>query len=272
MMNLIGMTEAGDAGRDLSWYEKLKNTNNFVGAILITKYAQDAHFQAKALDLFQTKPFILHIGCTGWGGTAMEPGNVEPEVLLHSIRNFIDSGFPASHCVLRIDPIFPTTEGVARAQNVLNLAKQLIPDVKRVRISIYDDYHAAREEIIKRGMEPIDNITKWKSEAERRPTPEQIRLVAESLLAVADPSLIFELCAEPELSRTYPDRFKWFGCLSRTDCDILNIEVPAGIGINGQNRYGCRCLKMKRELLSHKTRCPNNCAYCYWGCSSSKKH
>ena len=65
-MRLIGMTEAGDAGRDLSWYDKLISQNIFAGAILVTKYGQDEDFQTKALDLLRNhKPCIIHFGCTG---------------------------------------------------------------------------------------------------------------------------------------------------------------------------------------------------------------
>lgn len=262
---LVGMTEAGDAGRDLSWYDKLIANPRFAGAILITKYGQDASFQAKAKELFSQKPCIIHFGCTGWGGSPMEPGNVSPEEYINSIRTFIDSGFPATNVVLRIDPIIPTPEGLERAKNVVSLAKNIIPDVKRIRISIYDDYHAARQEMSRRGYAPIDHNTKWKNEMERRPTPEQVSRVAGALLSIAKPDQTFELCAEPELSQFMPDTLKWFGCLSQLDCDIMGITVPEEIGINGQSRYGCRCLMMKTELLSNKRRCPNNCAYCYWG-------
>ncbi len=262
---LIGMTEAGDAGRDLSWYDKLLKDDIFGGAILITKYGQNPEFQEKAMELIKKKPCIIHFGCTGWGGTAMEPGNVNPEVLLQSIRTFIDSGFPVQNIVLRVDPIIPTSEGIKKAKTVINLANEIIPDVKRIRISIYDDYYNAREEMIKRGYAPVDNIVKRKNETERRPTDYQISLVAYALIGAAKQGQVFELCAEPELGEFMPNRFIWSGCLSKKDCEIMDIEVPDNIGINGQSRYGCRCLIMKKELLSKKKRCPNNCAYCYWG-------
>lgn len=262
--SLIGMTEAGDAGRDLSWFEKLTSDDAYAGAILITKYGQSPAFQQKVRELFSIKPCIIHFGCTGWGSTAMEPGNVPPEELISSIRSFIDSGFPAENIVLRIDPIIPTPEGLEKAKAVLALSQRIIPDVTRIRISIYDDYHAARAEMIRRGYQPIDHITKWKNEMERRPTERQIQRVAGALMAAA-PHQKFELCAEPELNDFLPDIFHWSGCLSKKDCDIMGITVPDGIGINGQNRFGCRCLMMKKELLSNKRRCPNNCAYCYWG-------
>lgn len=265
-MGYIGMTEAGDAGWDLSWHDKVINSKACLGAILITKAGSNKKFQEQALDLLNHKPVIIHFGVTGWGHTAMERGNLDARSLINSIRSFIDNGFPAKNIVLRIDPVIPTDEGIERAKNVVILAKQTIPDVTRIRISIYDDYHHSREEMCSRGYEPVDNFTKWKNEMERRPSLEVVEKVAEALISVSDPSQIFELCAEPELEQAYPDRFQWFGCLSQKDCDIMGIEVPEGIGINGQNRYGCRCLKMKHELLVNKRRCHNDCAYCYWKC------
>ncbi len=262
---IVGITEAGDAGRDLSWYDKLIFDDRFAGSILITKFGQDPNFQQKAMDMLKNhKPCIIHFGCTGWGGSPMEPGNVLPEELISSIRRFIDSGFPADHAVLRVDPIIPTDEGLMRAAHVLELWRQRIPDITRIRISIYDDYHKAREEMIRRGYPPVDGITKWKNEAERRPSKITLQAVAQMLKSSA-PGTTFELCAEPELQDFDPDTFRWSGCLSRIDCDIMGIEVPDGVGVNGQNRFGCRCLMLKRELLSNKRRCPNNCAYCYWG-------
>jgi hypothetical protein len=150
------------------------------------------------------------------------------------------------------------------AENVLCAARSILPDIKRIRISIYDDYHKSREEMMRRGWQPIDNITKWKNEQERRPTPSQVQMVADRLTTLR-PDCVFEVCAEPELAAHDPKHFIWTGCLSKIDLDLMNIPLPDNVGINGQNRYGCRCLTMKHELLNKKVRCPNNCAYCYWG-------
>jgi hypothetical protein len=52
------------------------------------------------------------------------------------------------------------------------------------------------------------------------------------------------------------------GCISQKDFDILGV-----IGIAqpvGYQRKGCMCIAGKTELLSNKTRCPNECVYCYW--------
>ena len=264
MAKFVGMTEAGDAGWDLSWFDKIIKNDECAGGILITKSICNAGFQQKALEIIKHKPVIIHAGCTGWGGTPMELGSRPAIETMNSIRQLIDARFPATNVVLRIDPVIPTAEGLERAASVVKLAGEIIPDVTRIRISIYDDYHHSRDLMIARGYAPIDNFTKWKNEKERRPKPEQVKAVAETMLKYAKPEQIFELCAEPELETAYPERFRWSGCLSHIDCDIMGIKVPSNIGINGQNRFGCRCLRMKRELLQNKRRCPNDCAYCYW--------
>jgi len=262
-MPRIGMTEAGDAGWDFQWFTKLTQFD-FAGAILITKAVSRPQFMQKALELYGIKPFIIHAGITGWGGTPMEPNVADYRTSLNAVRSLIDSGIPARNFVLRIDPIYPTPEGIQRAVDVVNAASEIIPDVTRIRISIYDDYHNARHEIANRGLPLVDDNPKWKNEMERRPTPAQVTAVATALIA-ARPDLVYEVCAEPEIASAYKDHFIWHGCLSHKDCDIMGITVPAGTGINGQNRFGCRCLKLKTELLDKKRRCPNNCAYCYWG-------
>lgn len=264
-MKYIGMTEAGDAGWDTRWYDKIMNSDSYAGAILITKAPYRDNFVEKVLNLIKHKPCIVHADITGWGGSDMEPGIKDPEYVLKSVRDLIDKGLPAQNTVLRVDPIIPTTEGLSRAASVLTLARDIIPDVTRIRISIYDDYHKSREEMCNRGYPAIDNFTKWKNERERRPSRNQINTVAQMIIAAAAPDQMFECCAEPELANAYPNRFSWTGCLSYKDCEIMGVEVPDDIGINGQNRYGCRCLMMKRELLDKKKRCPTNCAYCYWG-------
>lgn len=259
----IGITEAGDAGRDLSWYPQAYYDNNLKGVVLITKSGQLKEFQRRALELNKVKPVIIHFTITGWGMYAMEPNVAAPIIVLRSIRSLIDSGFPAERCVLRVDPIIPTEQGLSLAADVLRHYQDIIPDVSRIRVSIYDDYHKAREKMVLRGYPPVDNMLKWKNEAERRPSRDQVRAVADILTTVL-PNQVYECCAEPELVEYVPSRFKAIGCVSKRDCDIMGIAVPIDVGENGQNRFGCKCLRIKRELLSHKHPCVNDCAYCYW--------
>ena len=264
MLSKVGITERGDAGWDLSWSDILTDPFNPVHtAVLITKAAARPEFINTLLVTKETNPIILHAGITGWGGTKMEPGIKSADETIKAVREIIDRGFPAKNIVLRIDPVIPTPEGLQRASHVLELYNNIIPDVKRIRMSIYDDYKHSRAEMTRRGYPAVDNIYTWKNELGRRPAGKWIDDIARIFINGTQ-SVIYETCAEPELVRLYPDRFTATGCISLLDCKILGVEVPAGMPVNGQNRFGCKCLQVKTELLKNKRRCPTNCAYCYW--------
>ena len=260
---LIGITERGDAGRDLSWLPKLKQ-NGLDGVILITKSADLPDFQQALLSAHNITQTILHATITGWGGTAMEPNVSDVDTVIDSLRTLIQSGYPAERIVLRVDPVIPTDEGIARACNVLSIARTRLPDIHRIRISIYDDYHKAREEMLRRGYPAIDTMQKWKNEMERRPSDDQIMAVGYAL-AQTRPDIQYECCAEPELVEKFPANFSAIGCVSAKDLSIMNLPQPSQTLQNMQHRFGCLCLSAKRELLTNKRRCANNCAYCYWG-------
>lgn len=258
----IGFTERGDAGRDTSWFEKAKNNNTIAGVILITKNVDNENFRKKAITLNTAKPVIVHAGITGWGNTPMEPNVSDYMTTLNGVRALIDAGFPANRVVLRIDPIIPTDEGIRRAAQVIDIAENIINDVKRIRISIYDDYRPAHVEMLRRGLKPIDSSTFWKKELDRRPTTGQIIDVSTMLNRIRQDKSI-ECCAEPELT-CYNSRIKAQGCISKTDLELMGLSYLLTTSINPQNRHGCMCLSCKYELLTKREPCPNNCAYCYW--------
>ena len=54
----IGITEAGDAGLDLSWVDKL---NDVDGAVVITKQITDSFINAA---LTNQEKLIIHLTCT----------------------------------------------------------------------------------------------------------------------------------------------------------------------------------------------------------------
>jgi hypothetical protein len=126
----IGITEAGDAGLDLSWVDKL---NLVDGAILISKNLTPA-FCEKALE-YKDK-LIIHATITGWGGTILEPNIPKPPVQINQILSLIHNGFPANKIVIRIDPIIPYGKGCVRAlyifENLIRLG------FNRYRVSILD--------------------------------------------------------------------------------------------------------------------------------------
>ncbi len=249
----IGITERGDAGINLRWKKTIKNTD---GAILITKNITDS-FKTTIQKLHKEKPIILHATCTGWGNTIIEP-NVPPyQKQLANLNDLIQSGFPKKNCVLRIDPIFPTPNGIRRALDVLNNARQLNlitpkdPDSLRIRISVLDEYPHVKKRFQNAGFPAIYK--------DRFYAPKKMMdNLADTL---AKTGYQFECCAEPFLTK---DCFIHQGCISELDLHIMNQKPPANIKTNPQNRTGCMCLNIKKELLTDRHPCPHKCLYCFW--------
>lgn len=250
----IGITEQGDAGLNLSWYDKLKS-GKYDGAILITKNA-NLRFINKVMDLYESgfTNIILHIGCTGYGGTPTEPNVPEYTFQLNAIKTLLDKNFPASHIVLRIDPIIPTDTGLIRPKMVLNEFTAMNTGITRVRISLLDEYKHVKERIKKQNHTPF--YTGF--------YPDQTMMSHAASMLSHYPSLEFESCAE--------DKFVQFanlpnlhtqGCISRKELEIFGLPYEPMLE-NMQHRNGCHCLSCKTELLNERKQCPHKCIYCYW--------
>lgn len=246
----IGITERGDAGLDLSWYDKLCTVD---GAIIITKNINDRFSE---LLLSATTPTILHCTCTGWGTTWMEPNVPEYSRQLDNLVNLIDRGYPADHVVLRADPIFLDMEGLRHFKYVLNyVSRQKIP-ISRIRISIFDDYPHVR----RRMQDEIEEDRRWSS---TQHAPEYMYEYLVNLLRGTPYS--YETCAEDELARRLPEKVEAVGCISNRDLDIMNLDYSKELfSENPQGRKGCHCLSCKTELLKNKYQCAHGCLYCYW--------
>ena len=105
----IGITEAGDAGLDFSWVDKLHDVN-----IIITKHLTIENKPLINALLENSHKIILHCTCTGYGGTKMEKNVPTPFEVYDGVRSLIQKGFPVSNIVLRTDPIIPTIKGIHR--------------------------------------------------------------------------------------------------------------------------------------------------------------
>lgn len=247
MLLKIGITERGDAGIDFSWYDKLDTVD---GAIIITKKLSDAFIDKL---LTASKPVILHCSCTGWGGTWLEPNNPSYKDQLSLLSKLIQKGFPAENIVLRIDPIFPTEEGIAKACAVLDhvIAEKL--PISRFRISIYDEYNHSRQRIIASGHPAFYGGSFYASQ----------EMIKNTIDALKKYPFMFETCAEDFLS-SRSIRFISAGCIGRRDLAIMGLAIPNDMTENPQNRKGCHCLGCKTELLERRAQCPNGCLYCYW--------
>lgn len=251
----IGITERGDASIDYSWVDALQN-HTVDGAILITKNIT-AEFINKVMTLYRNNitQIIVHCTCTGWGGTYMEPCVPNYSTQLKNLANLINCGFPITNCVLRIDPIIPTTEGINNAKAVIDKAYEIgfLPRM-RVRVSIYDEYNHVKARLCNIGREPIYHTSLYAPYA-------MMNNVISELSSYDD--ITFETCAE-DMVASRSDKFTATGCVSLSDINIMGLPNPCINTENNQNRRGCHCLTCKTELLSCRAQCPNGCVYCYW--------
>jgi hypothetical protein len=260
---MFGITENGDASLNYEWLEKLDKVD---GSILITKKITK-RFKKEILARKDTHKFILHISCTGYGDSILEP-NLDPyPVTIGWIRNLIDCGFPAERIVLRVDPIIPTDKGIRLFESVVKHARGAIPEVTRVRVSVLDMYPHVKERFAKRGVPcPYDDNFQASS-AMFRKLNQSIESLKKSF-----PDLSFESCAETNLPAATPT-----GCVSPKDYEILGLKKPEDTR-KGQ-RKACLCLGDKKDLLTFRKDKTGydycyGCLYCYWqtdGKPSAKK-
>lgn len=247
----IGITERGDAGINLAWSEKMDTVD---GAVLITKNITEA-FQEAVLNC--EKPVIVHCTCTGHGGTILEPNVPDYKTQLNNLKNLIDRGFPADRCVLRIDPIFPSWDGIKKVHDVLTYFGSLHTGVERIRVSVVDEYRHVKERYLEKGISPLYG-------EDFQANSSQLSLVIENLAMYPQ---VYELCAENKLWQQslekYPFLFKVTGCISKKDLDLMGIPYT-DMDVNPQKRSGCHCLSCKTELLTERKPCPNQCLYCFW--------
>jgi hypothetical protein len=231
----IGVTEQGDAGLDLSWAQRLCPIN-----IIISKELTPS----LALRLLQYQEYVIfHATCTGWGGSSMEPNVPPPVQMYHDVKALLMKEFPASHMVLRIDPIIPTEEGIERAESILKLFGDT--EIRRVRFSFLDMYPHIRERFRAAGVDlPYQTFT----------APEKMRVDALKMLHRYETRYELESCAE--------DTPYQVGCVSQKDFGILGIPFEQKPG--GFQRPGCLCCSGKTELLHSKKQCSHGCLYCYW--------
>lgn len=128
----IGITEAGDAGVDLSWVEKLDRVD---AAVLITKCVSPDFFDAA---LEHKDRLIVHATITGYGHSALEPNVPTPYEEFAAIMELVKAGFPMEKIVIRIDPIIPTEKGLSVAYRTMISFMEM--GFQRYRVSVIDMY------------------------------------------------------------------------------------------------------------------------------------
>ena len=235
----FGITEAGDAGLDFSWANKLLDGN-----IIITKQLTTKNEKLIKLLLQNKDKIILHVTCTGYGNTKMEPNVPKSFEVYQGVRELISLGFPVNQIVLRTDPIIPTEKGINRVIEPWSLFDDT--GIKRCRYSIIDLYPHVKDRIkLVYGKIPFEGFSAPK-------------YMVDNVLNAMEPYkqyYTFEACAE-----NLPDKV---GCISKKDYEILGLDTST-IKDGGFQRKTCACCAGKTELLTNKKRCPSGCLYCYW--------
>lgn len=239
----IGVTEAGDAGLDLAWIDKLDEVD---GAILITKHITEPFIQAV---MKTPDKIIVHATITGHGGTVIEP-NVPPMAeAFNCVNRLVALGFPKDRIVIRVDPIIPTTRGIETARKALFMGAE--NGFRRFRVSVIDMYPHVRKRFKELGLPLIygDGFS---------PSPGHLYLVDKMLVdfkATYDPQI--ESCAE-KLRMAVK-----CGCVSDWDLILLGLD-PSDCDSVGFQRKDCLCYSGKVELLNKKHPCGHQCVYCFW--------
>lgn len=256
----IGITERGDGGLDYVTWER--NLPSVDGAIIITKNLTHQGFRDAMLR--NKDKLILHATITGYGQTPYEPFVPSYEENLDAMEELIRSGFPASHIVLRCDPIIPQTKLLEQTRNMLQQFLQRNLNVNRVRVSVIDNYPHVKERF---GQLHLPALFNGYFQAGRWDMVHVAKMLDE-VFAEHD-EIRISSCAEPILSQAAQEnRLRTIfaeGCVGETDLRLLNLPVPDNMHMNPQNRKGCLCLAGKTELLAgSRGRCPHGCAYCYW--------
>lgn len=236
----IGITEAGEVSFDLSVFDRL-----YEGNIIITKRLTDK-LNDKLVE-HQDK-IILHLTCTGYGGTVLEPFVPTVEQTYNKFLQLINKGFPISHVVLRIDPCIPTEKGKDVMISVVETFKD--SGIRRVRFSVLDMYNHVKERFIEKGLPiPYDTFH----------APLNDRKELYKILQAYGSNYKFdvEACGEPGIDSV--------SCLSQKDIDILGLTDKITLIGNKEQRKSCGCPSNKTELLKGKPhQCSNSCLYCFW--------
>lgn len=233
-----GMTETTDPAFHLELFDNL-----YEGNTIITKRLTDKLIE-KLVE--HKEKIILHLTCTGMGGSKIEPLVPKKEKTREMFDKLVAAGFPVEQVVLRIDPIVPTEKGVETALSVLDTFKG--SGIKRVRISFLDMYDHVKERFKESRIHSPYQTFHAKKE-------DRLKVFGMLQTRSSDDGFTLEACGEPGIESV--------PCLSVRDVQILGLDYEL-VG-NAEQRKSCSCPANKKQLVRTKPeRCGNKCLYCYW--------
>ena len=212
----IGITEAGDAGLDLSWVDKLDTVD---GAVVITKRMSPEFYDAV---LSNKDKIIIHATFTGYGHSVLEPNVPSPHDEFDAIMALERAGFPKERIVIRVDPIIPTPKGIDTAKNVFKTFIDV--GFNRFRMSIIDMYPHVRERFKEAGLPlPYGEYGFYPSAEQIGSVDKMLEYVGKYWFDMGDRTLFLDVlriesCAEPGLKNVYQ-----CGCISDYDLNLLGL-------------------------------------------------
>ena len=238
----VGVTEGGEVGFNLDCFDRLYNANIIISKRLTNKLIEK---------LIENKEkIIFHCCVTGMGSSRIEPLVPKAEDTLGKLKKLIESGFPTSHIVLRVDPIVPTERGIETARGVITMFGGL--GITRLRFSFLDNYKHVKKRFSEEGIPQLYNGEFHAPLEERQRLARELGELANS---VGFESV--EACGEPGIES--------ISCLSQKDIDILGLTDKITLEGSAEQRDSCGCPANKSELLKVKPhQCENKCLYCYW--------
>ena len=238
----IGVTESGEISFNLDAFDRL-----YDGNIIITKRLTDKVIE-KLIE-YKDK-IILHLTVTGMGGTRIEPFVPKAEDTHAKLVKLIESGFPLSHIVIRVDPIVPTEKGIETALGVITAFSGL--GIKRLRFSFLDNYKHVRKRFKEEG---IAELYGGEFHAPLKLRQEYATKIEEVAHDGGFESV--EACGEPGIES--------LSCLSQRDIDILGLTDKIILEGSAEQRDSCGCPANKTQIVRVKPhRCEHKCLYCYW--------
>lgn len=249
---LIGITQAGDAGVDLSWVERLRDVD---AAVVITRHITPDFYDAV---LANKDKLIVHAVLSGFGKSVLEPNVPSVYEEFNAIHALIHAGFPQEKVVIRVDPIIPTEKGLRSALDVLEWCMDT--GFRRFRIHVL----TMQPEVIRRFLDaglPLPYGSKRYADREQR---QMVDAMLEEAMAYwtnqghRASELRIESCAEPYLNVPIQ-----CGCISEYDFDLLGLNKEFSDSA-GSWKKSCMCYSGRTELLPKCQRCKHKCLYCEW--------
>jgi len=220
------------------------------GVDLFVFWTRDPHNILKNTDELTNRGFHFYVMVTVTGYPAiLEPVRPDTHKTLEIIRK-LSQKIGAERVIWRYDPIILTnvTDADFHRENFKNLSKELEGYVKRVIISLYDDYRGAKQRLgtmEKAGMLRMldtDNIEETLAE------------IADSAKAA---DMEIQSCAEK-------DDFTHLGIKGGACIDPVLIKKLFNMDFNGKDknqRPNCLCCQSV-DIGSYGTCCAG-CVYCY---------